>query len=84
VPAERGRLRLGGLELGEKDHVVEREHQRRVAHLAERDLGHEQVALLDRAGEPSGCRALGCPSRRGPGGGESTPSFLFDEIGVIS
>ena len=31
MPAQRGRLRLGGLQFGEEDHVVERPHERRAA-----------------------------------------------------
>src|SRR5438874_962042 len=57
MPPEGGRLRLGGLELGEQDHVVERQRERGVAHLAEGDLGS------------AGCRALGSHRRKGAGAG---------------
>src|SRR6266516_6356793 len=66
MPEERRRFRLGGLQLGEQDQVVEREHERWVAHLAERDLGREEVALLDGAGEPSAGAPLTGHLPKGP------------------
>jgi hypothetical protein len=39
-----------------------------LSHLAQGDLGGEPVALLDRAGEATGCRAVACRSPMGPAG----------------
>ena len=60
VPANGGGLELLRLYLREQFEVVERDEQRRRPHLAEGELGTEEVALLDGAGEPSVCRSLAC------------------------
>lgn len=69
VPAQSGERELRWALGDEELQVVERDEQARVAHLLEGDLGREEVALPDRAGEPAGCRALGTRPRRSHGVG---------------
>jgi hypothetical protein len=60
MAAHRRSLEPFRFQFGQECKVVERDEQRRVAHLAERKLGLEEVALLDGAGEASMCGPLAC------------------------
>jgi hypothetical protein len=80
------------LELGEQDQVIEGQHERPVAHLGERDLGGEEVALPDRAvnlpgADPwkfiteGGRRLSRCSGALRPARGEATQVWLQQDRG---
>lgn len=64
MPAHGGTLELLRLNLGEKSQVGEGVLEGRRAELAQRGFGRPEVALLDRAGKSSVCRALTCQCRK--------------------
>src|SRR5260370_41899491 len=58
MPTHRRAFELLRFLLGQQVEVAERVLERDAAELAQRRLGGPEVPLLDRAGEPSVCRAL--------------------------
>lgn len=58
MPAQRGELRLLRLQLREQHEVFERDREVRRSHLAERQLGLEQVLRPERPSEPAVRAAL--------------------------